>query len=1849
MSLFIKGYHPWVFSSYNNSSCSVVEPDSFNPFQASNNIFYASNGISGQGSVSTSPIKYITFADQSGALPYPSIGNCPHLDSIGVAAIDSNDNVLLQAPKLYNYLSDNNTKPYNTIFTPFANWPELAGKKWKKVVLGPGVLVALTTTGELWSIANDLYTSLSTNFIRNAEYLSGLSSSFLKTTPSIYGSATTPLLTRTYRRFDNYNTTTTSYLSVPDFYRPQKINLYYNTAITIGGGSFSTLNSTLNAAFGIPSCNGGSWAFNHGPTYSKILERYNAVYMTAHSNVHTDGRTNYTSPGDNSHRYWTGSAWGCLGANGVSWLTNLVLQGRINRVWKDIYTVADTVFAVDSNNQVYAWGYQGLKNTSLSETSTWIDGPKLTTLGTGGGLTDISGSLDRMVQWGITATGSVRLWGQNIASPYIDVTLVKPVKKVLGWSSNRGGAQGVVLHTDNSIGIVSNIFNLGSFLPNYTYRSIPASSISNLNISITDITYARPFGTSNPAIFALASNGNLFYITDITPIGQYIYPLSTNYNTNDVFGRSSSFAFTSPSHFNSNINNTLQSSNLATNAQIYPAAVFSINAFLIASPTPTNTQTNTGTPTNTPTKTQTPTQTQTRTQSPTSTPTATNTQTPTNTPSNTVTKTTTITPTQSQTASPTRSPSATPSQTPTNTRTPVVTGTSTPTQTTTRTPTNTATPSNTATTTLTPTNTLSPTQTPSPTSTATETPTNTPTSTATPTNTVTNTETPTNTPSNSSTPSTTPTNTPTVTSTLTPFLSATPTPTNTPTNTETPTATPTNTLTATSTATNTPTTTETSTPTSTPTSTETQTPTATTTPTNTPTQTATPSNTPTLTKTPTVTPTKTPTGTIPTGAELYFWGRNFNKDKQGNVFKTVPDNRELVEYAVAPDIKSALANQDWKKTLALAISETIVLSFAINNEGYLYAWGGVDDPENDLFVENLYPRLIRAYKDEAIIDINYAHKNNSNTYALYFLKERPKYIDNTAFILNNNSNFIYRATTVVTNTTNYLTFKLASLNNIAGSIRVDILNPSNLVVSTQTFNVIPSGATTPDNASWTPYSMFYIPTGAHSIRFTVTSTNGAAIGIKDLLVDSVGIPTVIGIVAGSNSSSWTNSVISKNLVGDIRFEDKAGSIVAQINELFELPIGNNNTANSTTIEKMSIANATKVTEFSGSVKQIYTFFDPSNRYLKTVVLSVPTQISNSDVVAYDKGQHHEMAITANGRLWARGINESRFGDNNSIASSTQFIRVGVDDNWKKLVVGHNHTMAIKQDGSLWAWGFNNQGQLGLGDRDNRPIPEIVPGDWKEIYVFDGNIGQNISYGIKGDGSVWYWGALIGNSPVLLDDSAEYENFSFSARSFDPTPTPTTSVTASNTPTNTITNTVTPSNTSTPDPTTTPTPTNTSTPEPTITPTNSQTPSFSPTNTVTPSNTPTTTETPTLTPSNSPTPSITPSNTTTPGLSPTATPTQTSTATLTPTATVTATSTSTPTQTSTNTPTASVTASNTPTITATSTQTVTPSATPTTTPTTTITPSNTRTPTPSPRVIETLIVNQSTRSAILGVSKSQSIQQSFVANRSGRLSKIELEFVGSYTGLGLLEVYNNNYIGQDSLYSAIVSVSANNNLNLTSWTIPSGTDIMLSQNSLYTFKFVPISNIPDIYGLVIGLNDNYNQGSFCVFDDGIVDIRPLETGNSISITPNTPSRLQVDSQIDSVVYDSITDTTYSILEILNNSLSSNFVGLSTNGLARENIINIYRLRNIGNNTSATVTLKINKNIDENEFNRLRIGLIENSGLLRDITSTRDWLQKTIVCRLDSLQNTKICLVPISLNTTPTPTNSPTATPTPTEPV
>ena len=76
--------------------------------------------------------------------------------------------------------------------------------------------------------------------------------------------------------------------------------------------------------------------------------------------------------------------------------------------------------------------------------------------------------------------------------------------------------------------------------------------------------------------------------------------------------------------------------------------------------------------------------------------------------------------------------------------------------------------------------------------------------------------------------------------------------------------------------------------------------------------------------------------------------------------------------------------------------------------------------------------------------------------------------------------------------------------------------------------------------------------------------------------------------------------------------------------------------------------------------------------------------------------------------------------------------------WRKVSAGQNFTLAIKGDGTLWGWGANSN-QLGLGYSGNQNLPIQIgtANDWIDV-----SAGANHSLAVKTNGTLWSWGSGI---------------------------------------------------------------------------------------------------------------------------------------------------------------------------------------------------------------------------------------------------------------------------------------------------------------------------------------------------------------------------------------------------------------------------------------------------------------------------------------------------------------------------
>jgi alpha-tubulin suppressor-like RCC1 family protein len=127
------------------------------------------------------------------------------------------------------------------------------------------------------------------------------------------------------------------------------------------------------------------------------------------------------------------------------------------------------------------------------------------------------------------------------------------------------------------------------------------------------------------------------------------------------------------------------------------------------------------------------------------------------------------------------------------------------------------------------------------------------------------------------------------------------------------------------------------------------------------------------------------------------------------------------------------------------------------------------------------------------------------------------------------------------------------------------------------------------------------------------------------------------------------------------------------------------------------------------------------------------------------GEYSSGGVKTDGTAWTWGRNsDGMLGHNNRTDYSSPVQLPGTNWGTSPLqfrVIGNQRSFAIKTDGTLWTWGDNGQGNLGQNNRTRYSSPNQIPGTtWSKIS------GRAHCLAIKTNGTLWSWG---GNSQGAL--------------------------------------------------------------------------------------------------------------------------------------------------------------------------------------------------------------------------------------------------------------------------------------------------------------------------------------------------------------------------------------------------------------------------------------------------------------------------------------------------------------------
>ncbi len=140
----------------------------------------------------------------------------------------------------------------------------------------------------------------------------------------------------------------------------------------------------------------------------------------------------------------------------------------------------------------------------------------------------------------------------------------------------------------------------------------------------------------------------------------------------------------------------------------------------------------------------------------------------------------------------------------------------------------------------------------------------------------------------------------------------------------------------------------------------------------------------------------------------------------------------------------------------------------------------------------------------------------------------------------------------------------------------------------------------------------------------------------------------------------------------------------------------------------------------------------------------PGCLGRAIIVYAAAGSAHSGVVTSGGRVWTWGTAvQGRLGHNNE---EDQLVPRELEGQFggaraRSLAAGGAHTMVLTTCGAVWGFGYGEEGQLGVGDRDDRHAPVRVGGDdaFGQSKVRMVACGSQHTVAATEEGAVWSWG------------------------------------------------------------------------------------------------------------------------------------------------------------------------------------------------------------------------------------------------------------------------------------------------------------------------------------------------------------------------------------------------------------------------------------------------------------------------------------------------------------------------------
>uniref|UniRef100_A0A663MGF5 Retinitis pigmentosa GTPase regulator n=1 Tax=Athene cunicularia TaxID=194338 RepID=A0A663MGF5_ATHCN len=145
---------------------------------------------------------------------------------------------------------------------------------------------------------------------------------------------------------------------------------------------------------------------------------------------------------------------------------------------------------------------------------------------------------------------------------------------------------------------------------------------------------------------------------------------------------------------------------------------------------------------------------------------------------------------------------------------------------------------------------------------------------------------------------------------------------------------------------------------------------------------------------------------------------------------------------------------------------------------------------------------------------------------------------------------------------------------------------------------------------------------------------------------------------------------------------------------------------------------------------------------------------NDKPVLISCGDEHTAIVTGNGKLYMFGSNnwgQLGLGSKNTVSKPT-CVKALKPEKTKLAVCGRNHTLVYTEKGNVYAAGGNSEGQLGLGDTEERTTFHLIRFFTNQHKIKQLAAGSYTSAAVTEDGQLFVWGDNSEGQIGLADET-----------------------------------------------------------------------------------------------------------------------------------------------------------------------------------------------------------------------------------------------------------------------------------------------------------------------------------------------------------------------------------------------------------------------------------------------------------------------------------------------------------------